>query len=170
MTAAGAPAEPVTILVSSAETGQFPYTDVAEVLRAALEQAGLPAKVSVVEATKSVMEAGDYDLFLSAYSVPNGDADYLFRRFLRSDAAWNVERRLGYRSPEFDELIDRAATTTDADARRDLYHRAQRLLAADRPMVPLAYQDNPIVTTAKVGGVTQNAAYVVDLGKLVPVR
>ncbi|GAA3642853.1 ABC transporter substrate-binding protein [Nonomuraea antimicrobica] len=170
VTAAGAPAEPVTILVSSAETGQFPYTDVAEVLRAALEQAGLPAKVSVVEATKSVMEAGDYDLFLSAYSVPNGDADYLFRRFLRSDAAWNVERRLGYRSPEFDELIDRAATTTDADARRDLYHRAQRLLAADRPMVPLAYQDNPIVTTAKVGGVTQNAAYVVDLGKLVPVR
>jgi peptide/nickel transport system substrate-binding protein len=162
------PSKPVTILISSAETGQFPYTDIAEVLRAALEQAGLPAKVTVAEATKSVMEAGDYDIFLSAYSVPNGDADYLFRRFLRSDAPWNVERRLGHRNAEFDELVDEAATQTDPAARRELYHRIQRLLATDRPMIPLAYQDNPIVTTTEVSGVTQNAAYVVDLGKLAP--
>ncbi|SEG82242.1 peptide/nickel transport system substrate-binding protein [Nonomuraea solani] len=165
---AGPPAEPVTILISSAETGQFPYTDIAEVLRAALQQAGLPAKVTVAEATKSVMEAGDYDIFLSAYSVPNSDADYLFRRFLRSDASWNVERRLGYRNAEFDELVDQAATQTDLAARRELYHRIQRLLATDRPMIPLAYQDSPIVTTTKVSGVTQNVAYVVDLGKLAP--
>lgn len=166
--AAKPPAEPVTILISSAETGQFPYTDIAEVLRASFEQAGLPAKVTVAEATKSVMEAGDYDVFLSAYSVPNSDADYLFRRFLRSDASWNVERRLGYRDTEFDALVDRAAARTDPSARRELYHRVQRLLAADRPMIPLAYQDNPIVTTTKVSGVTQNVAYVVDLGKLAP--
>ncbi|MFG1710892.1 ABC transporter substrate-binding protein [Nonomuraea sp. M3C6] len=168
VTAAGTPTAPVSILISSAETGQFPYTDIAEVLRAALEKAGIPAKVTVAEATKSVMEAGDYDIFLSAYSVPNGDADYLFRRFLRSDASWNVERRLGYRNAEFDKLVDQAAVQTDPAGRRDLYRRVQRLLATDRPMIPLAYQDNPIVTTSKVGGVTQNAAYVVDLGKLAP--
>ncbi|TDD52035.1 ABC transporter substrate-binding protein [Nonomuraea terrae] len=165
---AGAPSAPVTILISSAETGQFPYADIAEVLRAALEQAGIPAKMTVAEATKAVMESGDYDVFLSAYSVPNGDADYLFRRFLHSDAPWNVERRLGYRSAEFDRLVDRAATETDTAARRDLYHRIQGLLAADRPMIPLAYQDNPIVTTAAVGGVRQSVAYVVDLGALAP--
>ncbi|MBE1584182.1 ABC transporter substrate-binding protein [Nonomuraea angiospora] len=170
VTTAGAPTAPVSILISSAETGQFPYTDIAEVLRAALEQAGLPAKVTVAEATKSVMEAGDYDLFLSAYSVPNGDADYLFRRFLRSDASWNVERKLGYRNPDFDDLIDQATEQTDPARRRDLYHRVQRLLATDRPMIPLAYQDNPIVTTSKVGGVAQSVAYVVDLGKLAPLR
>ncbi|NRQ39764.1 ABC transporter substrate-binding protein [Nonomuraea sp. NN258] len=168
--AAGRPAAPVTVLISSAETGQFPYADIAEVLRAALEQAGLPTRVSVAEATKSVMESGDYDLFLSAYSVPNGDPDYLFRRFLRSDAAWNVERRLGYRSAEFDDLVDRAAAQTDPAARRELYHRVQRLLAADRPMIPLAYQDNAVVTSSRVGGVTQNVAYVVDLGKLAPAK
>lgn len=168
VSAAGRPAAPVTILISSAETGQFPYADVAEVLRAAFEQVGLPAKVTVAEATKAVMEAGDYDVFLSAYSVPNGDADYLFRRFLRSDAAWNVERRLGYRSEEFDRLVDQAAAETDAGRRRELYRRVQRVLAADRPMIALAYQDNPVVTTAQVGGVVQNAAYVVDLGKLTP--
>ncbi|TDD19376.1 ABC transporter substrate-binding protein [Nonomuraea diastatica] len=165
---AKARAEPVTILISSAETGQFPYTEIAEVLRASFEQAGLPAKVTVAEATKSAMEAGDYDIFLSAYSVPNGDADYLFRRFLRSDASWNVERRLGYRNTRFDELVDQAATETDPVARRELYHRIQRLLATDRPMIALAYQDNPIVTTTKVSGMTQNVAYVADLGKLAP--
>ncbi|MGW0481169.1 ABC transporter substrate-binding protein [Nonomuraea sp. NPDC003214] len=168
--AAGAPAEPVSILVSSAETGQFPYPGIAEVLRAALEQAGLPARVTVAEATKAVMEAGDYDLFLSAYSVPNGDPDYLFRRFLHSDAAWNTERRLGYRSAAFDDLVDEAAVETDPGARRELYHRVQRMLAADRPMIPLAYQDNAIVTTSRVGGVRQSVAYVVDLGALVPQR
>ncbi|MEV1000646.1 ABC transporter substrate-binding protein [Nonomuraea sp. NPDC050202] len=166
--AAGPPSEPVTVLISSAETGQFPYTDVAEVLRASFEQAGLPARVRVAEATKSVMEAGDYDVFLSAYSLPNADADYLFRRFLRSDASWNVERRLGYRSAGFDELVDRAATRTDPAARRDLYRRIQRLLAADRPMIALAYQDNPVVTTTEVSGVTQNVAHVTDLGRLAP--
>ncbi|TMR25309.1 ABC transporter substrate-binding protein [Nonomuraea turkmeniaca] len=168
VSAAGRPASPVTILISSAETGQFPYTDVAEVLRAAFEQAGLPAKVTVAEATKAVMEAGDYDVFLSAYSVPNGDADYLFRRFLRSDAPWNVERRLGYRNKEFDTLVDQASTETDPARRRELYRQLQRLLAADRPMIPIAYQDNPVVTITGVGGVVQNAAYVVDLGKLTP--
>ncbi|GLW11751.1 ABC transporter substrate-binding protein [Microtetraspora sp. NBRC 13810] len=166
--AAGAPAEPVTILISSAETGQFPYTDIAEVLRAAFEDAGLPARVEVTEATKTAMEAGRYDVFLSAYSVPNGDPDYLFRRFLRSDAAWNVERRLGYRDTTFDGLIDRAAATGDAARRRELYHEAQRLLAADRPMTPLAYQANPVVTRAGVRGLTQTASYLVDLGRLEP--
>jgi peptide/nickel transport system substrate-binding protein len=164
----GAPASPVTILISSAETGQFPYADIAEVLRAAFEDAGLPAKVSVAEATKTVMEAGEYDVFLSAYSVPNGDPDYLFRRFLRSDAAWNVERRLGYRDPAFDELIDRAAVTVDPAERRRLYHRAQRTLAEDRPMIPLAYQSNPVVAGSGVRGLTQTASYRVDLGKLAP--
>ncbi|WP_144070027.1 ABC transporter substrate-binding protein [Nonomuraea indica] len=168
--AAGRPAEPVTILVSSGETGQFPYTDIAEVLRAAFARVGLPAKVRVAEATKAVMEAGDYDLFLSAYSVPNGDPDYLLRRFLRSDAAWNTERRLGYRSEEFDTLVDRAAAEADPVRRRELYHRVQRLLAADRPMIPLAYQDNPIVTSDRIGGVEQNVAYIVDLAKLTPLR
>ncbi|MEV4472395.1 ABC transporter substrate-binding protein [Nonomuraea sp. NPDC049504] len=168
VSAAKTPERPVTILISAAETGQFPYADVAEVLRAAFEQARLPARVSVTEATKSAMEAGDYDVFLSAYSVPNADADYLFRRFLRSDASWNVDRRLGYRSPEFDALVDRAAAETDQGERRELHHRIQRLLAADRPMIPLAYQDNPIVTTTEVGGVTQNVAYVTDLGELAP--
>ncbi|MGV9770990.1 ABC transporter substrate-binding protein [Streptosporangium sp. NPDC003464] len=168
--AAGRPAGPVSILISSSETGQFPYADIAEVLRADLRAVGLPARVNVAEATKAVMEAGDYDIFLSAYSVPNGDPDYLFRRFLRSDAAWNRERNLGYRSEEFDRLIDRAAAAAGADERRELYHRVQRLLAADRPMIPLAYQDNPVVTSSAVRGLTQSPAYLVDLAGLAPAR
>ncbi|MEV4189176.1 ABC transporter substrate-binding protein, partial [Streptosporangium canum] len=168
--AAGRPARPVSILISSSETGQFPYTDIAEVLRADLEDAGLPARVNVAEATRAVMEAGDYDLFLSAYSVPNGDPDYLFRRFLRSDAAWNRDRDLGYRSDAFDRLIDRAAAAGGADERRELYHEVQRLLADDRPMIPLAYQDNPVVTSTAVTGLVQSPAYLVDLAKLAPSR
>ncbi|MET8384310.1 ABC transporter substrate-binding protein [Streptosporangium canum] len=168
--AAGRPARPVSILISSSETGQFPYTDIAEVLRADLEDAGLPARVNVAEATRAVMEAGDYDLFLSAYSVPNGDPDYLFRRFLRSDAAWNRDRNLGYRSDAFDRLIDRAAAAGGADERRELYHGVQRLLADDRPMIPLAYQDNPVVTSTGVTGLVQSPAYLVDLAKLAPAR
>lgn len=168
--AAGRPAEPVSILISSSETGQFPYADIAEVLRAGLEEVGLPARVNVVEATKAVMEAGDYDIFLSAYSVPNGDPDYLFRRFLRSDAAWNHDRNLGYRSDVFDRLIDRAAATGAVAERRELYHEVQRLLAADRPMIPLAYQDNPVAMSTSVTGLAQNPLYLVDLAKLAPSR
>ncbi|MEV6868255.1 ABC transporter substrate-binding protein [Streptosporangium subroseum] len=168
--AAGRPAEPVSILISSSEIGQFPYADIAEVLRAELEEVGLPSRVNVVEATKAVMEAGDYDIFLSAYSVPNGDPDYLFRRFLRSDAAWNRDRNLGYRNDTFDRLIDRAAAVSDPDERRELYHEVQRLLATDRPMIPLAYQDNPVVMSTTVTGLTQNPVYLVDLAKLAPSR
>lgn len=164
----GRPSRPITILISSAEAGQFPYTDIAEVLRSALDQAGLPARVSAVEATKTTMESGDYDIFLSAYSVPNGDADYLFRRFLRSDAEWNRQRGLGYDSEEFDRLIDRAAVSTDTTERRDLYRKVQRLLATDRPMIPVAYQDNPVVASNALTGLTQDACYLVDLAKIAP--
>ncbi|MBC6458922.1 ABC transporter substrate-binding protein [Actinomadura sp. HBU206391] len=167
---AGRPSRPVTILISSAEAGQFPYTDVAEVLRSALDQVGLPARVNVIEATKTTMEAGDYDMFLSAYSVPNGDPDYLFRRFLRSDADWNRQRKLGYNNEDFDRLIDQAAATADTAERRDLYWRVQRMLATDRPMIPVAYQDNPVVTSNAVTGLTQDACYLVDLAKIAPAR
>jgi oligopeptide transport system substrate-binding protein len=45
----------------------------------------------------------------------------------------------GYRNPTFDQLLDEAASNADANRRRELLEKSERLMLADYPLVPLYY-------------------------------
>ena len=45
----------------------------------------------------------------------------------------------GYSNSEFDDLLDRAASTADARERRDLLESAERLMLSQYPVMPLYF-------------------------------
>jgi ABC-type transport system substrate-binding protein len=76
---------------------------------------------------------------------PAVDADTLYEQYFRS----GVTKRLEYKNPEFDKLIDEEQTTGDMKKRVALLQQAGRILMEDAPFVPL-------YTLAEIYGVARN--------------
>lgn len=58
-----------------------------------------------------------------------------------------------YCNPEFDRLIDQAATETDPDAQAELYIQAQRIMLDDAPVIPLRFAVTRFLVKPYVKGV-----------------
>jgi peptide/nickel transport system substrate-binding protein len=76
---------------------------------------------------------------------PAIDADTVYEQYFRS----GVTKRIGYKNPEFDRLIDEEQRIGDHKKRIALMQQAGRILMEDVPFVPL-------YTLAEVYGVTRN--------------
>ena len=87
---------------------------------------------------------------------PAVDADTLYEQYFRS----GVTRRIQYKNPEFDKLIDEEQTTGDMKKRIELLQQAGRILMEDVPYVPL-------YTLAEIYGVAQNVIWKAKPGESV---
>ncbi len=87
---------------------------------------------------------------------PAVDADTLYEQYFRS----GVTKRLEYKNPEFDKLIDEEQTTGDMKKRITLLQQAGRILMDDAPFVPL-------YTLAEIYGVARNVIWKATPGERV---
>jgi peptide/nickel transport system substrate-binding protein len=87
---------------------------------------------------------------------PAVDADTLYEQYFRS----GVTKRIQYKNPEFDKLIDEEQVTGDMNKRIELLRRAGRILMEEVPYVPL-------YTLAEVYGVAKNVAWKATPGERV---
>ncbi len=87
---------------------------------------------------------------------PAVDADTLYEQYFRS----GVTKRIEYKNPEFDKLIDAEQVTGDGKKRLDLLRQAGRILMDDAPFVPL-------YTLAEIYGVAQNVLWTAKPGERV---
>ena len=62
--------------------------------------------------------------------------------------------RVRYRNPDVDRLIEEASAATDDERRRELYTRAQRIIAEDVPYISLWYKTNVAIFQPDIHGVT----------------
>ncbi|HLT89549.1 MAG TPA: peptide ABC transporter substrate-binding protein [Woeseiaceae bacterium] len=74
-------------------------------------------------------------VFRSSWSGDYNDA-HTFLHVMTSDAASNMT---GYANPVFDSLLQRAATETDPERRRDYMQQAEHVLLDDYPVIPLYF-------------------------------
>jgi peptide/nickel transport system substrate-binding protein len=79
---------------------------------------------------------------------PAIDADTVYDQYFRS----GVTRRIGYKNPEFDRLIDEEQKTGDPKKRLEILQQASRILMEDVPFVPL-------YTLAELYGVARNVIW-----------
>ncbi|HEU4344104.1 MAG TPA: ABC transporter substrate-binding protein [Candidatus Binatia bacterium] len=79
---------------------------------------------------------------------PAIDADTVYDQYFRS----GVTRRIGYKSPEFDRLIDEEQKTGDPKKRLEILQQASKILMEDVPFVPL-------YTLAEIYGVARNVIW-----------
>jgi peptide/nickel transport system substrate-binding protein len=87
---------------------------------------------------------------------PAVDADTVYDQYFRS----GVTKRLDYKNPEFDKLIDEEQTTGDMKKRTALMQQAGRILMGDVPFVPL-------YTLAEIYGVARNVVWKATPGERV---
>jgi len=87
---------------------------------------------------------------------PAVDADTLYEQYFRS----GVTKRIEYKNPELDKLIDEEQTTGDMKKRIVLLQQAGRILMEDVPFVPL-------YTLAEIYGVARNVIWKATPGERV---
>lgn len=112
-------------------------SDLAQVLQAQLTAAGIDTSVNVAEFGTFVQDWRNSN-FAAFVSLNGGNVDpdgYLYRTF-HSTGATNVFQ---YDNPEVDRLLEEGRTTTDPEARYEIYAELQRILACDGPIVHVAY-------------------------------
>lgn len=98
-------------------------------------------------------DGGDFDVarygWIADYSDPN---NFLF--LLKSDnKGFNYGK---YNNPEFDKLLDKAATELDLKKRADLMKQAETILMKDMPWIPVMYYGKSNLISPKIQGFVQN--------------
>lgn len=88
------------------------------------------------------------EVFRSSWTGDYNDAQ-AFLRILQSGAASNMS---GYRSEEFDSLMQKAGTQADTGLRRLYMEEAERVLLADHPVIPLYFYVSKHLVSPRVSG------------------
>ena len=132
----------VVFIVNSSFANRWPYKSIAEILQSKLKTFGFETELKMMEnaAWKEAVKKGEYDLSLSPYTLMTGDPDFFCGNWLYSKGQMNLQRGIGYSSPEADRLVEAAAVERDAAKRQQYYHELQQIAAQDVPLSPL-YHD-----------------------------
>lgn len=98
---------------------------------------------------------GDYDLFMSrgGYVIDPMDRTLQFTSSEVPTETYNGLNFIRYQSPEFDRLVQEAASTLDRDVRKPLYEQADAVWAQDRSSLPLYRTAKGTATTERLQGV-----------------
>ena len=96
---------------------------------------------------------GNFQLYTAVF-VGVTDPDMLRRVFHSSQQPPVGLNRVHYVNAEVDRLIDAAAASQVEEERKALYGRAQRIIAADVPYLPLWYRTNVAVFQPDIEGVS----------------
>jgi oligopeptide transport system substrate-binding protein len=88
------------------------------------------------------------EVFRLSWSGDYNDA-HSFLQVLQSNASSNLA---GYRSEEFDRLMQQAAEQTDAGRRRLFLEEAEGVLLADHPVIPIYFSVSKHLVSPEVGG------------------
>ena len=140
----------------------------AEFIQQQLEQVGITVEVVPCESGVLSSEvsgySGDpsqtgYDMYLRGFSPSTGDADQGLGRFSSSMFMPSGSNYCLYSNAEYDAFIQAGSITGDPEARAAAYTKAQQLIWADAPTVPLfTTLDGYVYNSKKV----QNMAYYPD--------
>jgi ABC-type transport system substrate-binding protein len=143
--------------------------EIAEAIQAQLAEVGIQVKMDIFEwATafgKSRSAELPYHLLSFGWVTTNADADYtlhsMFISELTPPTGWNSFR---YSNAEVDRLVELGRVTVDQEARKQIYARAQAILAADLPFVPIYTTKELAVMSADVEGLRMHPVeYNIDL-------
>jgi len=109
-------------------------SELGQLIAAMLAQAGIQVQMELLENSKYVQVRNNNKneaLMLAGYGNSMYDP-FLPLNALNSKVYY---KRLGYRNPKLDALLDQAMTTVDADKRSQAYIDAQQILADDLPYI-----------------------------------
>jgi peptide/nickel transport system substrate-binding protein len=146
----GAPRFQLTLKTSTSEV----YRVQAAAIQHDLARVGIAVDVrsSEFQTLFADVVRGNFQLYTLQF-VGVTDPDMLRRVFHSAQEPPAGLNRVFYRNPETDRLIERASSAETDEERQRYYSRAQQVIAADVPYVPLWYRTNLAVYQPDLHGV-----------------
>jgi peptide/nickel transport system substrate-binding protein len=123
------------------------YDEACQAITAMLAQVGIRASLNLVPNSQFIgrIQRRESQFYALSWGVPTFDALYTLRAIMASravggSASWNAG---GYANAEFDALVRRVESETDAETRRGLIARAHALHNAELGHIPLYHMMIP---------------------------
>jgi peptide/nickel transport system substrate-binding protein len=144
----------ITMKTSTEESSRL----LAAVLQQQLRDVGIALDIRSFEFATffSDVTRGEFQMYSLRWIGGNEDPDIFEYAFHTSRITPKGANRSFYSNPKVDALIDQARSVTDQERRRQLYSELQRILARELPYLNLWYNDNVLVHTPRVRGLTLN--------------
>jgi ABC-type transport system substrate-binding protein len=115
------------------------------------KKVGIETEIDQYEQVQLIRAAGTRDYQVMLYRWAGGaDPDRNVYQFFHSKGVVN---RTAYNNTEMDKLLDDARSTTDTEARLELYHKINNILARDLPYILLNYFTNYALAAPSVHGI-----------------
>ncbi len=129
---------------------------VAEAVRADLASIGIDVQILELDWADFLEKTsrGEHEMALMGWTGENGDPDNFIHALLDSSniGGGTFGNTMFYRNPKLHSLLMQARSTPDQAARSRLYQKAQAIIQADAPWVPLVHTTPAMATNRAVKG------------------
>ncbi len=114
-------------------------------------------------------ETGKTDFWRYGWIADYPDPENFLNLFLSKHVPATFEEKAyintpRYENPEFDKAMEQALATTDKNARYRLYEKADQIMIADAPIIPIYYEIDRRLVQSYVRNYHKNAMEYRDLG------
>ncbi|MEO6587823.1 MAG: ABC transporter substrate-binding protein [Pyrinomonadaceae bacterium] len=152
--------EPIKFRFSVGNTAVNQY---AQVIQNSLKEIGLNIEIETVEPNtlRQQLSLGQFQMNTGRWIGGNQDPIFLNDLFASGSIPGGKVtccNRSRYSNPEFDKIIAEALDSTDRDAAKQLYYKAQNIVANDLPLLPLWYPANMVVWNKRIGNIKINSS------------
>lgn len=147
----------VTYWVPESGSGMQQPQAMAAAIQSDLAKVGIQVKIQTIEWGAYLdkvfvpVDKNDMDMHQMSWIGDNGDPDNFLYILLSGKqmptAGFNDAY---YKNDEVDKLLSEARVTEDKKKRTEMYEKAQELIMADAPWIPVDYEKQIIVTSKKV--------------------
>ncbi|HEX2034724.1 MAG TPA: ABC transporter substrate-binding protein [Chloroflexota bacterium] len=157
------------VLPFSTSAGQArPYKAIGELLQAVLRPLGFEIRLQGLEgaALTDAVNRGEWNLYFAQLGWANGDPDFIFSRYMKSNAVLTGTARIGYANGEVDDLIAAGKLERDERRRFAIYERLQELSVQEMPVLVLYHELAPYAYRDTISGLKQRANFQPTLDTL----
>lgn len=129
-------------------------TQTAEIIQSNLRDIGINLKIEVLESSAflDITANGRHEMYIGAWGVVTGDADYGLYSLYHSSAKGATGNRDFYSNSEVDKLLEAAREENNPEKRKEFYEKAEMLIMNDVPNVLLFSRNITIGTQKNVKG------------------
>lgn len=140
----------------------------AEAVQSYLDKVGVKLDIVVYDwgTYRAKLLTDNWDIAFIGWGGDNGDADNYISIFSTDDPVSNQGL---YKNEKFNELIAKAVTTPNGEARNKLYQQAQKILVEDYGILPISHSKEMVAHSKNVSGnfLLLNMTRFSDLNKTV---
>ncbi|UJF19981.1 peptide ABC transporter substrate-binding protein SapA [Vibrio sp. SS-MA-C1-2] len=98
----------------------------------------------------------DHDMTLSGWIADNNEPENFYRPLLACPTKKSSLNYANWCQPKFDQLLNKAITTTSTTEKNHLYRQAEKIISQDIPIIPLAHGLQFLTYNNSIKGLTMS--------------